>query len=424
MPESTPFCFVHCADLHLDSPFEGIHNLNPDIAAILRDATFRAFDQVINLALRENADFIIVAGDVYDGADRSLRAQLRFRDGLRKATAAGIACFVAHGNHDPLSGWEAKLEMPAGVQRFGPEMAQPLAATRNGQILAHLYGISYPVRDVRENLAPQFRRQDQGPFAIGVLHCNVGGNRNHDNYAPCTLTDLLDGRMDYWALGHVHAHQVLRQQDPCIIYPGNTQGRNPRETGPRGCYLVRVGASGRATWQFVATDVVRWFVRDLDIAGLSSLDELIEALEQTREEVRGEAEGRAAVLRLSLGGRGAVHGELRRIDPENDLAARLRAGETDRLDFVWVESLQNRTRPPLDLAQRRAVQDFVGDFLQAAEAIRTTENPGGALRQVLSQRPEHRAAARQLEGFSDDDLASMLDEAEALGLDLLLPEDL
>jgi hypothetical protein len=64
MPESTPFCFIHCANLHLDSPFEGIPSLNPGIAAILRDATFRAFHQVIALALRENADFIIVAGDI------------------------------------------------------------------------------------------------------------------------------------------------------------------------------------------------------------------------------------------------------------------------------------------------------------------------------------------------------------------------
>jgi len=79
------FSFIHCADLHLDSPFEGLQQVAPALARLLRDPTFQAFDQVINLALEHRVDFIIVAGDVYDGADRSLRAQLRFRDALARA---------------------------------------------------------------------------------------------------------------------------------------------------------------------------------------------------------------------------------------------------------------------------------------------------------------------------------------------------
>ena len=105
MTASVPFSFVHCADLHLDSPFEGIQAAAPAIAAVLREATFTAFDRIIDLAIGEAVDFIIVAGDVHDGENRSLRAQLRFRDALRKAGDAGLRCFVAHGNHDPLSGW-------------------------------------------------------------------------------------------------------------------------------------------------------------------------------------------------------------------------------------------------------------------------------------------------------------------------------
>ncbi|MDP3182881.1 MAG: DNA repair exonuclease [Desulfobaccales bacterium] len=422
MSETVSFTFVHCADLHLDSPFEGLQVVDSRMAATLRDATFKAFDQVIDLAIRERADFLLVAGDVYDGADRSLRAQLKFRDGLRRAVEAGVQCYVAYGNHDPLSGWEAKLEMPPGVHIFGGEEVEQFTVRREGVTLAQVYGISYPVREVRENLVPRFKRQGKGPFAIGILHGNVGGNPNHDNYAPCKVENLVASNMDYWALGHIHAQQIMREHDPCIIYPGNTQGRSVRELGARGCYLVRVDDIGRLTPRFVATDVVRWFLQEVDIADMTTWDDLLNLLSLTKEEVRAAAQGRAAILRLHLTGRGELHAQLRRVDPERDLALPLRESETERPDFVWVESLQNRTRPLIDIAKRRREPDFLGDFLSAAENLRTAENPGATLKEVLSGRPEHRLIAPQIDQLTDADLLTFLTDAETLGLDLLLEE--
>jgi len=417
------FSFIHCADLHLDSPFEGLHAVEPKIARILKDATFKSFDNIIDLAIREHADFLIVAGDVYDGADRSLRAQIKFRDALTRATDAGVQCFVAHGNHDPLSGWEAKLSLPKGVHRFGGEAVEEAVVRRGGAPLAHVYGISYPVREVKENLTPGFKAAHDSAFGIGVLHCNLGGNPNHDNYAPCTVEDLLTCKLNYWALGHVHTRQVARAQDPLIAYPGNPQGRSVRELGARGCYLVRVSEDGVVVPDFVATDVVRWFSEQIEVSDLNTLDELLEALGRAKEEVRMAAEGRGAILRLQLSGRGELHGVLRRPDQVQDLAALLREGETERADFVWVESLSNRTRPPLDLAQRRLMQDFIGDFLNAAEEIRSAENPGSALHRVLSKRPEQRVITEDLDVLSDTGWLEILNDSEILGLDLLLPEE-
>ena len=336
----------------------------------------------------------------------------------------GLRCFVAHGNHDPLSGWEAHLTMPAQAARFGGQSVECFTVQRQGATLAHIYGISYPVKEVKVNLAPGFRRDPEAPFAIGVLHCNVGGDPDYDNYAPCGVEDLAAAGMDYWALGHIHARKIIRDQEPCIVYAGNPQGRSRREMGPRGCYLVRVDGARRITPTFVPTDVVRWFNEDLDIAGLSTWDDLLDELSRVREEVRAGAEGRAAILRLNLTGRGEMHRELaRRIDLERDLAEPLRDGEPERLDFVWVESVQNRTRPPLDLDQRRLVQDFVGDFLNAAQDRRARENPGAGLREVLRQRPEHRVIAAGLDQLTDEELLAILNDAEILGVDQLLPEE-
>ena len=83
-------------------------------------------------------------------------------------------------------------------------------------------------------------------------------------------------------MGHIHTRQILRGQEPCIIFPGNPQGRNRRELGPRGCYLVRVDGARRTTPTFVATDVVRWFIEDLDIGRLSTWDDLLDELVRVR----------------------------------------------------------------------------------------------------------------------------------------------
>ena len=82
--------FVHAADLHLDSPFTGIRSEAPEhVAGALYKATFDAYEKIIDLCISERVDALLVAGDVYDGADRSLRAQQAFIRGLRRLDEAG-----------------------------------------------------------------------------------------------------------------------------------------------------------------------------------------------------------------------------------------------------------------------------------------------------------------------------------------------
>jgi len=413
------FSFIHCADLHLDSPFEGLHAVSPTIANVLRDATFRSFENVIDIAIREKVDFLIIAGDVYDGADRSLRAQWRFHQALRHAVESGLQCFVAHGNHDPLSGWEAGLILPDGVHRFDGNNVECAFARRNGETLAHIHGISYPSREIRENLALRFpTKEKNAPFSIGLLHCNVGGYSEHDNYAPCNLDDLLKCDMDYWALGHVHTRQVLNESEPYIIYPGNTQGRSVRETGERGCYFVKVDDAGIATAEFVPTDVVRWFVEDVSISNLDTLDALMDMLLGIKDEVRLRADGRNTVLRLHLIGRGSLHKNLRL--SESDIISELRRDEEERPQFVWVESVQINTRPAVDIQTRRQVEDFVGEFLKAAESLKSATDVESSVRDLLNKPSEHSIIAKELDALTREELLLILEDAETMGLDWLL----
>ena len=305
--------FVHASDLHLDSPFRGVRSEAPNhIADTLYNATFTAYENIIDLCLNKRVDALLVAGDVYDGADRSLRAQLKFVDGLKRLDDAGIRSFICHGNHDPLDGWEASLNLPAGCVRFGAEVTgEPVFP--NEPERATVYGVSYPRREVLENLVPGFLgTPSRDGFSIALLHANVGGDPNHDPYAPCSVADLESvDSIDYWALGHVHTRRVLRQELPIVVYPGNPQARHASEPGMRGVYLVEVDDSGVAQLEFLSVDVVRWETLSLDIRGLETEQAIIDAANDRAESALEESGGRPIVARLVLTGRGPMHRSLR-----------------------------------------------------------------------------------------------------------------
>lgn len=429
MAETPPFSFLHCADLHLDSPFRGLEEVAPAVAEVLRRASFQALDRLVQRALDTGVDFVIFAGDVYDGTDRSLRAQLRLREALARLTRSGVECFLAHGNHDPLSSWQRGLELPEGVHRFGPEVSS-FEIQRRGQPVAQIHGISYRRRDETESLLPLFPRRPGAPFAIGVLHANVGGLQGHDNYAPCTLDDLRALGFDYWALGHVHHRQVLERGQPWVVYPGFVQGRSVREPGPGGCYRVEVDRQGTARLYFERLDVVTWVEEQVDIDGLDSTDRLLDLALEHREGIRRtavrktgseEVAHRPAVLRLQLTGRSPLHGTLVRGDLPAQLLEALRDGEEERPDFVWTESLELRSRPPVDRSARRQQEDFLGELLRAGHKLRQRQDAAEEVRRRLAQRPEARLVEDALDQLSDEEILALLDDAEALALDHLEP---
>jgi len=104
--------FIHCGDLHIDSPFKGISEIDPVLHDLLYRSTYESFNNIINLAIKEKVDCVLIAGDIYDSADKSLQAQLKFLEGLQRLSDDGIPSFVVHGNHDPLESWSATLEWP------------------------------------------------------------------------------------------------------------------------------------------------------------------------------------------------------------------------------------------------------------------------------------------------------------------------
>ena len=416
--------FVHAADLHLDSPFVGLGTRAPDnVAAALRSATFDAYESLIELCIAERVDALLIAGDVYDSADRSLRAQLRFVEGLRRLDRAGIRSFVCHGNHDPLDGWEARLDYPPGCTRFGPEFsAAPVFEDDPERAVVH--GISYPTRVVRDNLVSRLGDVAPGPFAIGLVHANVGNNPDHDPYAPCSLDDLRRPGVDYWALGHVHTRQVLSEGSPAAVYPGNPQGRHPGETGERGAYLVEVDDGGTVRLDFRALDVVRWDRPRVDISAMATEQDLIDGLHRAAGAALDGAGGRPVVLRVALTGRGALHGELRRPGVAEGLREQVNADWAGRSPFAWCERIEDGTAAELNWERLAAGSDFIAEVLRTAD--RAGEDPEllAWLTGGLDDLYGHARYRRHLGGREpgEAEFAALLAEARELAADLLVEE--
>jgi exonuclease SbcD len=399
--------FIHAADLHLDSPFRGLANTAPKLRDELQAATLGAFERIIDHTIQSKADFLVIAGDIYDSKDRSLRALVAFRRQMERLAERDISVYIVHGNHDPLNGWGSEFQLPPNVTTFsGKPATEPVI--RRGKEIARVTGVSYARERVTENLAMTMQPDSDSPYSVGLLHANVAGQTGHADYAPVTLDELTSSGFDYWALGHVHTRSVLASEPATVVYPGNPQGRNPREPGARGCLQVDVDRNGDAHMSFVETNLARWTHLDIPIQAHTRMDTLVGAI---LDEGRAAAAsfGGPVVARCTLRGHGALHADLQR----DGMAEELR----EQLESVLpVESLRIATGQALDFAALTRTETLVADFLKLAD--RALEDP--ELRKKLTDSLEPLFRRREMLPPDDAKLREWIERATAMGVDLLM----
>ncbi len=356
--------FVHASDLHLDASFGGVDATDDTVAGAFSRSTLEALDRVVALCIDQEVDFLVIAGDLYNSADRSLRGELAFQRAMRKLADSGIAAFVVQGNHDPADGWSAGLDLPDSVVVFSSREVERREFVRDGEVVCAVYGRSFPSRQVTENFARGFKRHPEDPLAVAVLHANVGQLAGCDDYAPCSVDDLRSASMDYWALGHIHVPGRIAD-NPVAVYSGSTQGLNPNEEGPRGCFLVELDAAGSRE-QFVETASIRWQKVEIDATGLSDLEGVISAMARTCRAAREESGGRPLVVRLEITGRSPVHSDLGRPGVLSDLVTDLRDEQLAIEPWIWVDRVRDRTRPHVDLEAVAREEGLRGDLVREA----------------------------------------------------------
>lgn len=412
--------FIHCADLHLDSPFQGLTTKEPSLADRFKYATNDAFVKIIDLCLAEKVDFLTIGGDTFDGADRSLCAQILLRDQFERLCKADIPVIIVAGNHDPLSDWLAEIKYPENVHLFEGDKVEKVPIEKEGKVVAFVYGISFKVSNITENLSLKFQTDGKDVISIGMLHANVGSRRGHAPYAPCTINDLKAANMDIWLLGHIHTPEALCN-DPLILYPGNIQGRHVNEDGPRGCYLINVDSNHKISHEFKPVQNILWKKEEINIKNIMTSIEIIDLLSDKCEKDLSSLteDEKGVVIRWKLTGSSPLYHELTMTDKIEEIKEILVERFFNQTPFVFPESIRLSIKPDKKREDYVNQENFIGDFLKLAGKVKNNDQMKNELMEMLNQPLSNRTIRKYIEETDEKELLTILENSVNLGMDLL-----
>lgn len=325
--------FIHAADIHLDSPMRGLPSYPGAPTEEVRGATRRALEALVDLAIEEAVDLLVIAGDLYDGDWRDYNTGLFLAAEMTRLREAGIRVVIASGNHDAASQITKHLKLPDNVTRLSTRHPESLRLDDLGLVV---HGQGFAERHVAENVTQAYPAPLPDLFNLGVLHTSAGLT-GHDEYAPCSRADLLDRGYQYWALGHIHRREVLAEA-PWVLFPGNLQGRHIRETGPKGCSLVEVSGE-QARVEHRALAVVQWELCGVDGSTCHDGYELLERLRVELERLLDECAAPTLATRVAVRGQSPAAAQLL-AEGERWLAEARAAALDVGGGRIWLERLE------------------------------------------------------------------------------------
>lgn len=356
------FTFLHAADIHLDSPLRGLESYADAPVGQIRQATRRAFDNLIDLAIAERVAFVLLPGDLYDGEWKDYNTGLFFVNRMGMLRKENIRVFLASGNHDAASQITKSLRLPDNVHLFPTKQPETVLLEELG---VAVHGQGYDKRVLAENIARTYPQGLPHHLNIGLLHTSLTGRQGHEPYAPCSLDDLIAKGYDYWALGHVHLREEV-SRSPWIVFPGNIQGRHIHEPGAKGATLVRVEEGRIAAVEHRDLDVLRWSLCRVDLTDCATMDLAIDAVRQGMETEQAKAEGRPLAIRLQLVGKSELHAELHR---DSALLTEEFRGLAAGIGEMWLEKVVFATQRPVALAADLGEETPMAELIQAIERL-------------------------------------------------------
>lgn len=411
---------VHAADLHLDSPLRGLSRYEGAPVERIRGATRRAMENLVELCIEESAEILLLAGDLYDGDWPDYSTGLFFSAQMSRLREAGISVYLIRGNHDAQNRMTRGLSLPENVTELSAKKPQTVV---NESLGVAVHGQGFAKAAVTEDLAASYPAPVKGCFNIGLLHTCLDGTRGHDPYAPCSVEMLLSKGYDYWALGHVHAREVVHR-DPWIVFPGNLQGRHARETGEKGATVITLEGGRVAECVHRPLDVVRWHVLEVDATEAQGGDDVVDLVRDAVEAAVGAAEGRLVAARVIVSGPSAAHAALSEA-PER-WESQIRAAATDVApDAGWVEKVRLSTSAAFDLEELRGRDDALGQLARTLRELRGDDASLGSLAAELAEleRKLPREARSGPDGLRLDDpafLREVVEDVEHMLLPMLL----
>ena len=350
-----PYRFVHTADLHLDSPLRSLAMRDEELAGTVATASREAFSAIVQRCLDERVDALMIAGDLFDSAQNSVKTALFLCSELKLLSDAGIETFIVRGNHDARTAFGRGVDLPEGVHVFdGHGRAQ--ASGSNERV--HVHGVSFRDAHAPESLLPKYARPDADGVHIGLMHTSLAGAEGHDPYAPCSLADLTDHGFHYWGLGHVHGRTVHHDSGrAAVVMPGMPQGRDVGEAGEKSATLVAIEDDGTVTLDQFPTALAEFARVEVHLDPTMGWRDALAAAEKALIEASARTSACRLVARLRITGETPHAWHLTRDAHEfaEQVTEELRRDDPNAQSGIYVEKVEMRVAPPGNVARGSAI---------------------------------------------------------------------
>ena len=398
---------LHTADVHLDSPLKSLAMRDAELRDQVRTASRAAFVRLVDYAIAEGVAALLIAGDLFDGNERSARTAAFLTLQLERLRERDIRVFYIKGNHDAENPLTGELDLPGNVHVFDGRGGKVQLAEN-----VWIHGVSFASRHAPDSLLAKFHAPVGGAINIAMLHTSLAGAEGHDLYAPCAVSDLAVAGFDYWALGHVHRRQV-HSQSPWIVMPGMPQGRDIGEAGPKSATLLTIGDT--VDIAEVPTSVVEFLDVRIDVTDAKSDDALRDLMRRRLRALARDLVSDSAVVRLHVSGRTARRWQILRDQDVWAETASEYARETGRL---WLDKIVFALSDGAEPGQS-ATDELAAIMATIRGEIGFSESCRAELEELLKELPPQRRAELLPDASASAELAQRL---AANGADRILAQ--
>jgi DNA repair protein SbcD/Mre11 len=411
------FRFLQASDFHLDKPPHGLAEVPDHLIEPLAEAPYRAAARVFDLALAEEVDFILLAGDLVHPHRAGPRGLTFLHEQFVRLAERGVAVYWAVSETDCREQWPANIAWPSNVHLFPSHRVERIIHSRGADALCQIVGSSVNGNAVAAATSDsavyldEFASGASSLFTIGLVSQALD---------PIALADLP---VRYWAMGgEANGSTLLNLASPQRVahLAGSPQGRWPAEIGPHGCTMVEVGVESQFRLVPKPMDVVRWHHERVVVDIATERSELERLMHERLKTLIDATPDCVLLIRWTIAGDGPVLVNARRSGLAAELTSILRTDYGFRTPSAWTTAIE--IEPPALPDEWYEQETLLGDYLRAARSLEHSQVEPLGLQAYLS---DHQLAGPLAGCRAIVDPAarrSILRQAAALGADLLLPD--
>ena len=361
------FKFIHASDLHLDQSMKGLAELPAHLKTVLANAPYESATRVFDTVISERADFVLLSGDLFDLELGGPRAAAFLLGQFERLADKEIQVFWCAGQVDQPDRWPSSVNLPDNVVTFSSTLVEDVTVRKEGEVVATIYGCGY---DPKRKDASGFITPSDDGFSIALLHGEIDS------------AGFSAPGIRYWALGGRHKSAKLDRDNAVVAFPGTTQGRTPRESGPHGCFVCRVDANGKLRVQSVETDTVRWMPQKIAIDENIAEVDLRKLLAERALKIASEAPEQTVLVHWHIATSGDFNPALRKTDVTDRMREWLRDEFGRGEKGIW--TTQVSIAPPASLPATWYEEDTIlGEYLRAVGRYQSDDSLNLSLHEYM-----------------------------------------